>query len=70
MRWKAHQDTFNPSIGFQSKKGAFVVDQIELHITSPSDFLPLALDIRVIEVFPFFESDEERVSISGNVTIR
>ena len=53
MRWKAHQNTFNPSIGFQSKKSPFVVDQVELHITSPSDFLPLALDIRVVDVFPF-----------------
>ena len=54
MRWKAHQNTFNPSIGFQSKKGAFVVDQIELYIAPPPNFLSLALGIRVVDVFPFF----------------
>src|SRR5690606_24771455 len=73
VRGQTHQDAFYPAVGFQAEQGAFVVHQVEFHITAPADLLPGPVLRSVLQVFPFFNnwniSLQEAISYISHILI-
>ena len=66
-RRQAHKNAFCAAIGFQSENRSPVVDQVELHISAPPDFLPFHLPFPIGNLFSF--PDDRKVGLQEGLAI-